>query len=102
MYKYVHRCICSICLYNIYIYYVYGSGKGELLGLCPSNLYKTKGHLQNISMELIPMECPASTRNRPCGQGEKPSLSGAPSIFKGKYLDSALEGAKLVKKHRQE
>lgn len=48
----------------------------------------------------------------PYGQGklgERLSLSGAPSTFKGKYLDSALEGAKLMKKstgkrknHREE
>lgn len=83
------------------------SRKGELLGLCPSNLYKTNRNLQNIPMEdWIPMECLGNTRKRPLwtgrALGERPRLSGAPSIFKGKYLDSALEGAKLMKKHRQE
>lgn len=65
------------------------------------------GHLKNITTESCAVlgEQLASSRQRPVSTRRvlegRPNLSGALSIFKGKYLDSALEGVKPVKKHRQ-
>lgn len=83
------------------------SRKGELLGLCPSNSYKTNRHLQNIPMEgWIPMECIVSPRKRPLWTGK--TGRKAHSVRCSQYLQREIlglctGGSKAhEKKHSQE